>query len=155
MKGDVIPDGHHVARFCSAGQMSEGGKVSGVAFRLRRNVPADDYFSVNWLEHLHPDNRQAQIVALREAVRRQGVTIRANSTGRFAVLNVDRSTRAVKEKSEDHRELRFLHEPLEVSPSHSAIFGYGLEDDLIADLIAETVTETHPAGTPQQQTLAP
>jgi len=48
-------------------------------------------------------------------------------------------------KSPDGCRLQVRHLPLERSPSHTGIYGYTPEDELIADLIAQTVTAIHPA----------
>ena len=42
----------------------------------------------------------------------------------------------------------FLYEPTPGDPSHSWVYGYGFEDDLVVDLIAEFVLRTYPAGKP-------
>lgn len=40
--------------------------------------------------------------------------------------------------------LEVMHVPEDDDPSHSGIFGYTSEDDIIADLIAEKINETVP-----------
>ena len=51
-------------------------------------------------------------------------------------------------KSPDGRRLQVRHLPLERSPSNAGIFGYAPDDEMIADLIAQTVTAIHPAVSP-------
>lgn len=68
-----------------------------------------------------------------------------SGTARFAVLNVGTLVTHVQ-ASPDRRKLMVVHEPMlvePVDPSHSGILGLSLEDDLIADMIAEVVQETH------------
>jgi hypothetical protein len=67
---------------------------------------------------------------------------------KFAVLNVRTVINYVRENGPDNRVLSVLHEPEEDDPSHSGIYGYGFEDDWVADLIAEVVQEIHPAREP-------
>jgi len=42
--------------------------------------------------------------------------------------------------------LQFIHEPENDDQSHSGIYGFAHEDNLIAELIADTVIETHSAA---------
>jgi hypothetical protein len=147
MKDETVPDGDHVARHCKGTQLKEDGTVSGTAFRLRAG--RDDYLSVNWLEFLVGQDRVLQMAALRDAYRVKVFDLRA--TARFAVVNVGEIRDHVRERSEDARALRVLHEPFNKAehgfddPSHAGIFGYSPDDDLIADLIAQVVREIHPA----------
>ena len=48
MTGDWLPDGDHVARYCSPRQV-ENGVPRWLVFRPR---PLGEYLSVNWLEFL-------------------------------------------------------------------------------------------------------
>ena len=74
--------------------------------------------------------------------------MKLGTTAKFAILNVGDTIEYVHSNSSDKRTLAFLHEPTEEDPSHSGIHGYGYEDDLIAQLIAEVVRETYPAKEP-------
>jgi len=38
-----------------------------------------------------------------------------------------------------------LHEPEDFDPSHAGIYGISHDDDLVAELIAQVVLESHPA----------
>jgi hypothetical protein len=52
----------------------------------------------------------------------------------------------VRIKSPDKRELSVLHEPDEpTDPSHSGVYGFSSDDDMIADLIAQIVSTIYPA----------
>ena len=148
MSGEEIPDPDHVARHCSVTKMKQDGTVSGAAFRLRAGK--DVSLSVNWLEFLHPDERGLQLAALRDAFRAKGFELRP--TARFAVLNAGELRRHVRQQSGDGRVLKVQHEPLSKAtdgiddPSHAGISGYGADDDIIADLIAQAVEEVYAAG---------
>jgi hypothetical protein len=52
----------------------------------------------------------------------------------------------VQSNAPDARTLAAHHEPIPpFDPSHSGIYGYTADDDLIADLIAQVVKEVYPA----------
>ena len=46
--------------------------------------------------------------------------------------------------AEEHVALNFRHVPEDLDPSHSGIEGYGPEDHIVADLIAQTVMDLLP-----------
>jgi len=75
----------------------------------------------------------------------QNKGFRVASTGIFAVLRVERVVSHVFDTS--GYKLSAVHKPEGKDPSHSGLFGYTFsdEDDLIADLIAQTIIERHPA----------
>lgn len=137
MKGDQVPKSNHVSRYCG-GSHVQNGQVDGSAFMLRET---DDYLSVNWLEHLAKGDRGRQIRNLRHTLEAKG--LRLGKSALLAVLKVGEAIDHVQEAVE--RILDVLHEPESDDHSHSGIFGYNAEDDIIADLLAETVNETYPA----------
>ncbi len=109
--------------------------------------PTESSLSVNWLEYLAVSGRQAEIDELRRVfIEEKRYQLRPS--GCFALLNVGETTDYVAAESLDSRRLRFVHEPVEEEschdPSHSGIHGYAHEDLVIAQLIVDTVTETHP-----------
>jgi hypothetical protein len=141
MADPAIPGEHHVSRYCKPTSLRADSTPSGVAFRLRnRNEP---FLSVNWLEYANPGSRSEQIAEVRRCFVEKG--FRTASTGIFAVLKVERVVSHVFIVS-GHK-LRAVHRPEDRDPSHSGLLGYTYsdEDDLIADLIAEKVIETHSA----------
>jgi hypothetical protein len=148
MKGDPVPDPHHVARYCGGAAVNEDGSPNGTAFRLRlRNGTPEQFLSVNWLEHLGLGSREAELSELRRVWR--GKPLHLGATARIAVLNVGELCRHAAAGSPDGRVLSVLHEPeVPDDPSHSGIYGLGLDDDLIADLLAEIVCEHYPARAP-------
>lgn len=137
MKGDPLPEQDHISRYCSATRLTEDGLITGAAFHLR---PSKKYLSVNWLEFFQLGDRQEQIGEVRKASR-----LNLGARAKLAVLNVEKMVNFVRTQSPDARKLRVLHEPEENDPSHSGIYGFGCDDHLIADLIAETVQELYPA----------
>jgi hypothetical protein len=124
--------------------LTENGEVTAAAFQLTPGKE-QEHISVNWLEFLELPDRKSEIAEIRRVLAAKGLTLRR--TGRFAVLQVGEVLDFVRTEAPDSRDLQILHEPEPDDPSHSGIFGLGLglEDDLIAELIAQTVNETHNA----------
>ncbi|MDA2933375.1 hypothetical protein MYX82_03425 [Acidobacteria bacterium AH-259-D05] len=137
MKGDQLPESDHVSRYCGGSHVQDD-EVDGSAFMLREK---EEYLSVNWLECLHNSDRNRQIHDLRRVLEGKGFSL--GKTAIIAVLNVDEVIDHVQQTV--NRTIDVLHEPEPEDPSHSGVFGYTVEDHLIADLIAETVNEKHPA----------
>ena len=69
------------------------------------------------------------------------------STAKLAVLNVGDVKKYVAQNASGRRILRILHRPDEPmpDPSHSGIFDTESDEDMIVELIADRVQETHPA----------
>lgn len=143
MKDDPIPPEHNISRYCGGGSLLSNGEVSGASFMLREDEP---YLSVNWLEHLNLSDRSAEIAEIRRVL---ATKLTVGKTAKIAILKVGQVQGHVRRESPDQRALRILHRPDEPpelpDPSHSGIFDMKLDDKLIADLIAQTVTETHSA----------
>ena len=82
MKGDVVPDDHHIARLCGGSHIREDGTIAATAFKPR---PGEAYLSVNWLEFLGLADRAAQLDEVRHVLAsKRGV----GASARLAVLNV-------------------------------------------------------------------
>jgi hypothetical protein len=144
MNGNRIPARDHIARYCSSKKISEkDGSVQASAFMLRSD---ENYLSVNWLEYLNCPDRRSEIA---EIQRIYSIKLKVGSQAKMAVLNVGKVRIKVLEESTDHRSLDILHNPLdnplENDPSHSGIYNLRQNDELIAELIRETVHETYPA----------
>lgn len=140
MKGDVIPDADHVARYCPASCV-DGNEIQPTAFRLRR--PQETYLSVNWLESLKLQNRADEVAALQKIL---ATKLTIGSRARIAVLNVGNTRAHVRGQSPNNHNLPVLHEPEDADPSHSGIHDIDLDNEtMISELIAQTVLEAHPA----------
>ena len=137
MKGDPLPEKDHISRYCRPTALDPDGRPNGTAFMPRQK---DGYLSINWLEYFDLPDRPAQIVQVRRTI---GMDLAA--TGKFAVLNVGKVVKYVKENDPNKRVLDVLHEPEEKDLSHSGIYGYSFENDTVGDLIADVVRETCPA----------
>lgn len=155
MKGDALPDNHHVARFVG-GSLVQNGRVVGNAFLRRKTATGtEEAPSVHWLE-IWGDERPRQAVEVRARSR-----MTPGSTAIFAVLNVSRTKNSVHESDEDHLTIGFVHDPLPSEPprfpddpSHALIQGLPNPDDvpraeMIGDLISQTVIDTFPARPPK------
>jgi hypothetical protein len=138
MKGDRIPDQDNIARFCRPMQVYEG-QVQPTAFLVREGEPS---LSVDWLEVLNCPSRADAIMRIRE-VYDSRLTVGAQA--RIAILNVGEVCEKVQTESPDERRLDILHDPIGDDISHSGIYNLRADDELIAELILETVIETHQA----------
>ena len=139
MKGDAIPDQNHIARFCRPMQVDEG-QIQAVAFMLRK--VDKNHLSVNWLEFLNCLSRESEITKMRTIY---SETFTVGARARIAILNVGEARKKVLTESPDGRNLEVLHAPLMNDPSHSGIYNLKQDDELIAELILETVRESYSA----------
>ena len=140
MQGDEISNDHHVSRVCGASKLREDGTPSGTAFELRNN---EEYLSVNWLEFFPETSKNEQLQKIREDQNNKGRTL--PSRGKLAVLNVGRTAQEVLEVTEQKINLLFIHEPEDLDPSHSGIYGLEEDDLILTDTIANSVLEMLPA----------
>lgn len=138
MKGDKIPDPHHIARYCKSTQTSDG-QIQATAFMLRSG---EESLSVNCLELLNCSCRENEVAQLR---RIYASKLSVGARAKIAVLNVGEVRNHVLAESPDRRNLEVLHAPQSGDPSHSGIYNLREDDELIAELILETVRETHNA----------
>ena len=118
------------------------GQIQAPAFKLREG---EESLSVNWLEFLNCPSRESEIAELRNIyAAKLTVSARAN----IAVLNVGEVRRKVLTESPDGRNLEVLHDPQYTGVydlSHSGIYDLKHDDELIAELILETIRESYPA----------
>jgi hypothetical protein len=139
MIGGLIPDDHHIARYCRPKQ-TEQGFPSVRAFHLR---PADkDALSVNWLEHytrnhkvVSADERELVIAQIRDHIQMD-----PSSNGRFAVLNVGQVKVAILEGGGSNPYVQSTPQPAKPAagrrpargpdPSHASVYGYSIDDNL-------------------------
>jgi len=142
MKGDPLPDSNHIARYCKPTQ-APNGQIQATAFMLRSG---EESLSVNWLECLNCSSREHEIPEIRNIY--ASIFRRVGANAKIAVLNVGEVRGKVLTESEDRRNLEVLHDPKEdepSDPSHSGIYNLKPDDELIAELILETVLEDYPA----------
>ena len=135
MKGDIIPDNDHIARLCLHSKI-DNGQIQATAFMLRST---EDFLSVNWLESLKCSNRESELAQIREIYSK---TFTVKPRAKIAVLNVGKVRKKVLTDSLDSRNLKVLHEPLDDDPSHSGIYNLKPDNEVIAELILETIQDT-------------
>lgn len=138
MKGQIIPDSNHIGRYCSA-RTVDNGEITAAAFMLRKT---ELYLSVNWVEELKQPDRITEIRELQDLYSRK---LKVGSTARIAILNVGAFRNKVARESSDGRLLQVTHEPEFDDPTHAGIHGIPHDDEMVAELIAESVLEIHPA----------
>lgn len=136
MKGDKIPDQNHIARYCKSTQVSDG-QIQATAFMLRTG---EESLSVNWLEFLNCSSRESEITEIRNIY---SAKLNVGVHARIAILNIGEVRKKVLAESPDRRNLEVLHDPAPEmnDPSHSGIYNLKQDDELIAELILETVRE--------------
>ena len=144
MRGDkpLVPDPDHIARYIKPTQAPDR-QIQATAFMLRL---IDESLSVNWLEYLNCSSREHEISEIRNIYASTFRRVGANA--RIAVLNVGEVREKVLTEAKDRRNLEVLHDPKEdepSDPSHSGIYNLKPDDELIAELILETVLEDYPA----------
>lgn len=140
MKGDKVPDQDHVARYCPFSKLSPDGQIQATAFMLRSD---EERLSVNWLEFLECSSRDNEIIEIRKIYSQK--FRRVGAQAKIAVLNVGEIRENVLKKTQNGRNLEVLHEPLENDPSHTEIYNLRPDEELIAELILETICESHSA----------
>ncbi len=104
--------------------------------------PDEESLSVNWLEFFKSSSRKSEIAELRRVY---STKFNVGARAKIAVLNVGEVRDTVLTESQDNRKLEVLHAPEEKDPSHSGIYNLRNDDELIAELILETIRETYPA----------
>jgi hypothetical protein len=139
MKGERIPDPHHISRLCFPKHI-DNGEIQASAFMLKRD---DESLSVNWLEYLNCISRNEEIEELRNIYSKKFKKVGIRS--QIAVLNVGEVRNKVLNESSDRRNINVLHDPKIEDPSHSGIYNLRPDDIEIAELICETISETYSA----------
>lgn len=138
MTGDNLPDKDHVTRYGKPLQIEDDDSINGTAYRLR---PGEEYLSVNWIEYLKKTTNEDAIM---EIINTLSAKFAIKKKGCLARSNVGTVKQKVLEASKDSRKLIITHQPETDDRSHSGIFNLKeLEDDLISDLIAQTVTNIY------------
>ena len=140
MRGDRVPHQDHVARYCPFSKLSADGQIQATAFMLRSD---EINLSVNWLEFLNCSSRDDEIMEIRSIYSRK--FSRVGAQAKLAILNVGEMHENVLIKTQDSRNLEVLHEPIVNDQSHSEIYNLRPDEELVAELILETVCESHSA----------
>ncbi len=140
MKGDRLPDSDHIARYCKP-TTAPNGVILATAFMLRQ---VDEGLSVNWVEFFNCTDRNNEITELRRTY--SDTFTRVSTNARIAILNVGEVRNIVYTETQDHRDIKIIHDPiLDGDQSHSEIYNMKQDNEFIAELILEVLLENHPA----------
>ena len=132
----MIPDDNNIARYASPARINrDTEKPDGSAFRPKQG---EEYLSVHCLDMLPGDDVSSQIEYLKE-----DIPLNTKETGKIGVVNVGAMKKLVE--AEENRKLTVTHEPRLNCDYHCGVRGIRHEDEVIADLIAQCVTECHSA----------
>lgn len=138
LKGDRITDNNHIARYCRPSQI-DNGKIQASAFFLRED---EDGLSVNWLDFLNCTDRDSEVCALKLIYSNK---FSVGKTAKIAIIQVGQMCNKVRMESHDRRNLSVVHAPSFDDESHSEIYNLRPDNELIAELILETILESYPA----------
>ena len=133
-----IPNDHKYLRNVGSTKILDSGKVDGSAFR--RNAKDVDGVSGNWPNYFSELTLHEALREIRKAFAAKGRKIPTKS--KFAQLPIGKTKSDILAKA--NRTLDFLHAKEDLDPSHAIIVGYTLEDEVIADLIAQAVEALWP-----------
>jgi hypothetical protein len=134
MKGDIIPNEDHIARYCRPMQIDDG-QIKPSAFLVRKNEP---FLSANWLEILNCPSRKKEIAELRNIYAGK---LHVGANAKIAVLQVGEVKKKVFEESDDKRALEIKHNPEDNDHSYSGIYNLKHDDIEIARLILKTLRQ--------------
>ena len=132
-----IEDEYHCTRLTKATQRRDDGGVEGNAFALRNGEP---YLSLNCLE-LFSGNRTEQLGVLRGVLIRK---LNVSKTALFSIINVGNTKTCVEPRAS----LDFRHEPEPDDSTHCGMYGLEYNDEVVQDLIAESVLDVVSAYAP-------
>jgi hypothetical protein len=138
LKGESLPNSDHVLRYCKPTTVAEG-VVQASAFELRvdEHGTEEEYLSVFWMEHIHPNDHDLQVAGV---LSQSPISLKKN--GRLAKLNVGTSKHLVNTKT-DHT-IDFQHEPNAPCACHAGIFGLSPNSLVVHGLLAQCVQEPLP-----------
>ena len=131
----IIPGNNRVARFCKASSILEG-QPTGASFLLRQN---ESYLSVNWLEKLGLSTLDKELTSLLSIYNKTFKEGTITARTRTAILHVDKTIEHVSDATEGKTSLIVTHEPSKNTKSHAGIWGYSFAENMIAELIAQSV----------------
>ena len=141
---NLVPDNHDIARYAGESKIDpETGRLLGQAFRLRLQ---EDYLSVYCLNMLEGDDIPGRIEYLRK-----DIPLRTRSNGKLGVINVGEMKEYVKSGTKGEKNLTITNKPHIDSENpelscnyHCCVRGFGYDDEIVADLIAECVKDEYP-----------
>ena len=140
MKGDPLPPGDHVARYCkNKWLLRDDSGLLGVdkeAFKPRvENGTMETEISANWLEYFEQPMIVANGCALEHHLRTIGRNLKKN--GGFAIARVGAIIEAANSQGVG---LQINEDPEPDDDSHAVIVGIQLEADLVHEAIAREMS---------------
>jgi len=135
-----IQDDQNIARYCDPRKLTEDGRVTGACYQLR---PRDrGKLSVNWLEYIECETRKAKIDYL---IHHYSTIMNEFKGAKVAVSCVGKTKDYVYTESLDDRKLSIAHigKPGSGNPSHACISNITLNEMVIFELIAKSVSVTY------------
>ena len=130
MRGDAVPDGDAITRYCP-GKKMEGGLPLVTAFELRRG---EEYLSVNWLQYWKGIDQATALERVRRDVSKR---LDLSKKGAFAVLNAGTVKSVIEEVTRGHAFV--TQQPSRNNLSHAGVFGFGITDFEVATALANAV----------------
>lgn len=141
---DALPELYNCARYVGGAQLDTDTETpNGAAFRLREDKQ-EEYLSTSCLELTGESEREEQIEALRKIYEARD-DFRVGATSKFAVFEVASMKHSVMKESEDSRKLDVRYKPEPHDQTHTGVYGLRFDDDVIADLMAQCVSEVYSA----------
>ena len=136
---NLVLDAHYIARYAGASKINpETGRLLGEAFRLRSQ---ENYLSVYCLNMLKGENISGWVEYLKK-----DIPLQTRSSGKLGVINVGEMRRYVESGTKREKNLTVTNEPYIDSQHpelncdyHCGVKGFGYDDEIVADLIAECV----------------
>ena len=127
MTNELIPEDDHVLRYCTPSKIENGFPLP-IAFKLKKND--ETYLSVNWVEYYKCENLLSNIQKIREEFNKNHSL---SKNGKFVLFQVSKTKESIKETTD--QSLCFKKIPYPDSPSHSGIYGYEYNDEVVEDLV--------------------
>ena len=149
MPNPSIPPSDHVVRWCKASEIDrDTGEVGPGPFLLSPK-DTDGGISVNWLEHCHPTDLEAQLQEVREVLAKKMKKISVDS--RLARLNIGRAIASVAESSGGVVIIDVVHSPEEepgrwIDASHALVSGLTIDDEASAVSLRDSILGTYVAN---------
>jgi len=135
---DPLKDEHHFTKLVKKTKIHEDGTIDSCELVPRKD---EEFMSVDWLEHYGHDDVDKNIEELKQYYN-YNFTIR---TQKLPLLNVQKVKSHVEENTREKRKLKILYKPENFNPSHSGVYNYKHDDELIGDLIAQKVEKLYEA----------
>lgn len=140
MSNTHLPDNDHIVRYCF--KDNGGSSITGAHFQARKRDNGS--LSVNWLECMSQEQRASQIQTVKDFYRSKFSS--PKSEDKIAVLNVKETIDYVHHNDPNNKIIKIIHRKTKNDPCHCGVEDLALDDDLIFELLAQTVKEQYEMG---------